>query len=346
METDRLLPTSPHRSEHRNSNDDKSPYDEKEEDPFTQELHRHHAVVLSSGSSRYACYAPILLASVGIGIGLLSFVPILIQQRSLHTRLSTAGLPLLGKSKAGKLQAKAHKIFGSEVLDTNYNCKHDTKYSKHTLKSAYDLPYAALFQDTKSQSKFEASDVTIVNSTVYSVCDSSWAISKFTQDLTPFSEHNVQIGDPDRNPNEDSGYEAIFEHDGLFYVVRESVFHEGHDHDDDDDVYSSVDGDGTRENERGDYHAIIEELDLGTQSYTMVRECQCEFTFEGDSKGFEGAIGFPDVDGQLYILGLCEGNHCSEERKNDVGNGRVVIMKKKEVEDDDSNEECLQYGKL
>ena len=102
-----------------------------------------------------------------------------------------------------------------------------------------------MFQDTKSQSKFEASDVTIVNSTVYSVCDSSWAISKFTQDLTPFSEHNVQIGDPDRNPNEDSGYEAIFEHDGLFYVVRESVFHEGHDHDDDDDVYSSVDGDGT-----------------------------------------------------------------------------------------------------
>ena len=66
----------------------------------------------------------------------------------------------------------------------------------------------------------------------------------------------------------------------------------------------------------------------------VMRECQCEFTFEGDSKGFEGAVGYPDKDGDLYILGLCEGNHCSESKKNDVGNGRVVLMKKNEEGED------------
>jgi hypothetical protein len=34
-------------------------------------------------------------------------------------------------------------------------------------------------------SKFEASDVTIVNGTVYAVCDSSWGISKFARNAYP-----------------------------------------------------------------------------------------------------------------------------------------------------------------
>ena len=34
------------------------------------------------------------------------------------------------------------------------------------------------------------------------------------------------------------------------------------------------------------------------------------------------------TDGEFYIVGLCEGNHCSEERRDDKGNGRVVLMKK------------------
>lgn len=34
------------------------------------------------------------------------------------------------------------------------------------------------------------------------------------------------------------------------------------------------------------------------------------------------------TDGDFYIAGLCEGNHCSESRKNDAGHGEVVLMKK------------------
>ena len=63
---------------------------------------------------------------------------------------------LLGKSKSGK----------NKVVAAANECEHDKLYSKHTLKAAYDLPYAALFSDTKSQSKFEASAVTIVNGSV------------------------------------------------------------------------------------------------------------------------------------------------------------------------------------
>ncbi|KAL3791629.1 hypothetical protein ACHAW5_000625 [Stephanodiscus triporus] len=207
-------------------------------------------------------------------------------------------------------------------------CELDENYSRHYLKRAYDLPFAALFRDTRGQSKFEASDVTIVNDTVYSVCDSSWAISKFGRHLDPFSTENVQIGDPNREEDE-SGYEAILEFDGLFYVVRESVYHADH-------------AENTKGKRSGDFHAVIEELRLTDDDYAFVRECQCEFAFLGNSKGFEGAVGFPDVHGDLHILGLCEGNHCSEEeeKKKDVGNGRVVIMKKRH-DDDDGADGCL-----
>ena len=78
----------------------------------------------------------------------------------------------------------------------------DGDYSKKTLKLAYELPFAALFQDPRGQTKYEASSVIKVNDAFYAVCDSSWAISKFDASLQPFSSANVQIGDPNRDPNE------------------------------------------------------------------------------------------------------------------------------------------------
>jgi len=60
--------------------------------------------------------------------------------------------------------------------------------------------------------------------------------------------------------------------------------------------------------------------------YEVVEACSSEFVFEGDSKGFEGAVGIRDLNNELVVLGLCEGNHCSESRKFDKGNGRLVAM--------------------
>jgi len=184
----------------------------------------------------------------------------------------------------------------------------DGGYSKRTLKLAYELPFHALFRDNKGQKKYEASSIVIVGDNAYAVCDSSWSISKFDSQLTPFADSNIQIGQPDRE-EEDSGYEALFYDAGNFYVVRESIKH--------DDK---------------SYHAVIEELTLGTDEYEMIDACSAEFEFEGDSKGFEGAIPVHDATGELHILGLCEGNHCSESKKDDAGHGRIVVMKK-EIKD-------------
>jgi hypothetical protein len=108
-----------------------------------------------------------------------------------------------------------------------------------------------------------------------------------------------------RDPAEDSGYEALLHDDGTFFVIRESIEH----------------GDKT-------YHAVIEELTLGEHDYEIGDQCPSEFEFEGDSKGLEGAIAVRDLNNELVILGLCEGNHCSETHKNDRGNGRIVAMRK------------------
>jgi len=197
--------------------------------------------------------------------------------------------------------------------DDDYDCKHDKSYSKTTLKLAYELPFVALFQDTKHEKKFEASSIIIVNDTYYAICDNSWAISRFTSSLTPFSNDNIMIGDPNREEDEESGYEVIFYNNSTFYVIRESVKHEGTDKDE------------------AEYHAIVEELVLNDagDDYDIKDQCSCEFEFEGTSKGFEGGFGMEGTDGEFYIVGLCEGNHCSEKKKDDKGHGRMVLMKKK-----------------
>ena len=122
------------------------------------------------------------------------------------------------------------------------------------------MPFAALFKDTRGEKKFEASSVINLDGTYYAICDNSWAISKFESDLTPFSENNLMIGDPNREA-EDSGYEAIFYHDNIFYVMRESVEH------------------GSDSNTS--YHAIIEELVVTGDDYEIKDQCSCEFEFEG-----------------------------------------------------------------
>lgn len=210
-----------------------------------------------------------------------------------------------GKGSTKKYGDKKHKTGDDDESPTLITSCEDGKYSKRTLKLAYELPFAALFTDNKGQHIYEASSVVLsTDGYAYAVCDSSWAISKFDDKLEPFSPNNIQIGDPAREV-EDSDYEALFEiDDGSFYVVRESI-----------------------KNSMESYHALIEHLDIHGDDYDVVEICPTEFSFEGDSKGFEGAIAVRDFNESLVILALCEGNHCSEEKKFDVGNGRVVAMR-------------------
>jgi hypothetical protein len=199
---------------------------------------------------------------------------------------------------------KKHPVHSNDDWSPLTSTCNDGHYSKRTMKRAYELPFSALYRDHKGQRKYEASSVVVVGNSAYAVCDSSWAISKFDTTLTPFASGNIQLGNVHRE-DEDSGYEALFHADGIFYVVRESI---------------------KLSDEK--FHAVIEELDLGELDYSIKTKCSTEFSFEGDSKGFEGAIMLRDLNNELLVLGLCEGNHCSETKKNESGNGRLVAMRK------------------
>ena len=116
-------------------------------------------------------------------------------------------LEMEGSSK--KKKHKKKKNSNDDYLFTNDAACDDGLYSKRTLQRAFELPFASLFKDTKGQKKYEASDVILVDGEAYAVCDNSWAISKFGDDLRPFSPENAQIGDPNRQglggDDEDSG---------------------------------------------------------------------------------------------------------------------------------------------
>jgi hypothetical protein len=46
-------------------------------------------------------------------------------------------------------------------------------------------------------------------------------------------------------------------------------------------------------------------------------------------------VAIKDLNGIITILGLCEGNHCSEAMKNDRGHGKLIAMQK--VTNDDGS---------
>lgn len=64
---------------------------------------------------------------------------------------------------------------------------------------------------------------------------------------------------------QESGYEAIFHDDGIFYVVRESVEIE----------------EQSRRRAQTSYHAIIEEIIISGRDYEVLAACPSEFEFEG-----------------------------------------------------------------
>ena len=184
-----------------------------------------------------------------------------------------------------------------------------------TLTLVYENKMKKLYSRDQEK-KYETSSVIVVDNLGYAICDSSWSIYQFGLDLKKKDPSNVRLDDPTREDTaeEDSGYEAMSFHEGIFYVVRESI---------------------ELEDEHGkDYHAMIEEIEIDDDDeYRIQRQCPTEFVFEGDSKGFEGVWAAADLAGDVILLGLCEGNHCSEENKNDRGNGRIVVMKQSIMDD-------------
>jgi hypothetical protein len=184
-------------------------------------------------------------------------------------------------------------------------------FADNSLKLAHQETLAGLLLQPKGQFEFKATDMAVKGSDFYVVYESSWALSKIGNAMTPFSPGNVQIGDPDREP-EESTYEAVV-YDSvqdIFHAVRGIV---PTDEGDDDEV---------------DFRALIDEMQISKDGldYTVKQTCISEFEFDGQTRGFTGAVGLRDAAGELYMLALCEGNACTSGGK--VGRGRALLMRK------------------
>ena len=72
--------------------------------------------------------------------------------------------------------------------------------------------------------------MSIADNDAHAACNISWAASKFSTNSEPFTECNIQVGEPDRVPDEDSAHEAMLCDNGDYCVVRESVLVDGVNH--------------------------------------------------------------------------------------------------------------------
>jgi len=204
-------------------------------------------------------------------------------------------------------------------------------YRSTTLKTAVDATVFGLLHDNLEQYKFEASGVVLQDNGFYVVCDSSWAIPVF-HDLSTsgaFKATAVQTG----NPNDAWKNEALARN---FLVMPDDPesFPKGVDSQWEAITYST-----SREHfiavqesilfPNGEYHAVLSDIIINGTKWSHVRSCRSEFPFDSDNKGFEGALAIHGVNGEAYILGLCEGNHCDfGKRGREKGNGKLVLMQR------------------
>ena len=228
-----------------------------------------------------------------------------------------SAIPLLGLKKSEAIPHTGEFCTGSGAKT----------YTKTTLKRVADRTVTGLLEWSAHEPKFEASDVIKVGEKFLVVCDSSWDILSIDERLPLLSPKN-EVLKPDASFSpaggfeEDSGFEVLI-HDasapGDFYVMRESI----------------------QNSDSAKYNAHVLKVRLTDSGYTVDETCESEMEFEGDSKGFEGGVSLRGKDGVLYLLGLCEGNHCSESKGKEVGNGRIVVMARQDVETSVAADGCL-----
>ena len=157
--------------------------------------------------------------------------------------------------------------------------------------------------------KFEASGVCVKDANLYVIFDNLNHIARIGSDLSVENQANGIF----LQPGTKDGYEDIcFSEDtrSFFLLIEASKT-------------------GSKK-----YRSKIIEYD---ESLCFKTEKTVNFTLEEGNKGLEG-LASVYREGLLYLLGLCEGNHClGEEGENMIGNGRILILQ------EGRNEwECIQ----
>jgi len=165
-----------------------------------------------------------------------------------------------------------------------------------TLKLAKHITFHGLVANNLGNNVYEASGVRIVGDSYYVVFDNIFDIGKMAKDLPFLSTDNVllTLEGQTKKKKDESQYEgiAIDLDNNIFFLAQEAV--------------------ASKKSDR--YHANISEVHMGSESYRVTRACLTEIGFDTDNKGIEG-IAHLRVNGNEYLLGLCEGNHCEGGKK-------------------------------
>ena len=146
----------------------------------------------------------------------------------------------------------------------------------------------------------DASGICVMNDAFYVIFDDTAHIARFGSSLTAGDSANALY----RYPDDDIGREDItFDaQQRRFLVITEAV----------------------REDD-GTFNPKVTTYD---DQLRFVEEDCLDFALEGKHKGMEG-LASVHRQGQVYLLGLCQGNHCRGGRRGRrPGGGRIQVFKK------------------
>jgi hypothetical protein len=198
------------------------------------------------------------------------------------------------------------------------------RFPYRTLKLAHEMPVIALLgKPPGGSSVFEASSIMMLNDYLYVVSDDTMAIGKIHNHLQYSDDRNVLLTKASSGgvnvDTTEGGYEAFFfdEDTNTYSGVIEAV---------------SLAEAGTGGGEpKQHYHSLIVEMqvDHDAKTYTLNGACPSDYEFTSANKGFEGALRVKKANGDVFVLGLCEGNYCEGgARGRTPGNGRVILLKR------------------
>ena len=213
---------------------------------------------------------------------------------------------------------------GHDIIRDDDFC-HTKEYRAYTLKLIKEAAFSGLFQDVRNQTKFEGSDVAVVNESYYVVFDSSMSLGYFDSYFHFRGESNKLIGDRLK----ESQYEGIayVPENDTFLLLHESLpTRRG---DGGDTATTGKDNDG----QMFKPYTSTGKIHTDMSGYDVVETCRVEFELTHENKGFE-AIAYAGVkDGVSYMLGLCEGNYCVGGKKGKKPGHGKIVMTKKSVDD-------------
>ncbi|BDA43497.1 hypothetical protein COCOBI_04-5090 [Coccomyxa sp. Obi] len=188
----------------------------------------------------------------------------------------------------------------------------DEAWQASSLKLLQERPFASLFPAELNDTVFDPTGLEQVDKNYYVVFKSSLTIAYIPNRLSPMDDSNKLVAVSSNINKTTFGGIAAKRDDGGFLAVQERRK-----------------SDSTGEELRPIIHELQVAPDL--KSYTVLRHCAVAFNLSETITGFQDIQIHHDDQGNKWLLGLCNGNHCSGgEYGRDRGNGRIVVSRMKE----------------